>query len=329
MRARGRPAGPRVEGGPRRPASGARKQGEACAPGAPALVACEARRGASSVGPEDMSPLVEVQLIAWREVQKSVRSLKGIVLAAMTLAGGAGVSMLLAWIERLKREALPEGVDMHALQQGLFSRLYDAETGEALADCPHSLYTVLIATLWLGPLLVALLGFDSISGELQHRTVRYWALRTRRSSYVVGKYLGAWLVVISVTLGMNVVVWAATATVGRLPLGHVLVWGIRFFAVTIPISAAWCGVATLVGSQLKTPLYALLTTCAVFCGLWLAWVVSHLAGAPALSFLYPNAYDRFLLSPRWTDTVRGLLGTCGIAALTTGAAVALFERRDL
>ena len=55
-----------------------------------------------------MSPLVEVQLIAWRELRKSVRSLKGLVLAAMALAGGAGASMLFAWIDRLKREALPK-----------------------------------------------------------------------------------------------------------------------------------------------------------------------------------------------------------------------------
>jgi len=276
-----------------------------------------------------MSPLVEVQLIAWRELRKSVRSLKGLVLAAMALAGGAGASMLFAWIDRLKREALPEGVDMHALQQQMFSQLYDAETGQALADCPHSLWMMLMATLWLGPLLVALLGFDSIPGDLQHRTVRYWAVRARRSSYVVGKFLGAWLVVLGVTFGMNVVVWAVTAVVGRLAAGQVLAWGVRFFAVSIPISAAWCGIATLVGSTIRTPFFSLLAICATFCALWLIWVVSHLADIPALSYVYPNTYGPLFLSPRPIETVRGLLGTCAIAVLTTGAAAVLFERKDL
>ncbi|HXX66754.1 MAG TPA: ABC transporter permease subunit [Polyangiaceae bacterium] len=276
-----------------------------------------------------MSPLVEVQLIAWRELRKSVRSVKGLVLAAMTLAGGAGASMLFAWIDRLKREALPDGVDVQALQQQMFTQLYGAETGQALAGCPHSLWMMLMATLWLGPLLVALLGFDSIPSDLQHRTVRYWALRARRSSYVVGKFFGAWLVVLGVTLGMNVVVWAVTVVVARLPAGDVLSWGVRFFAVSIPISAAWCGIATLVGSTIKTPFFALLAICATFCGLWLVWVVSHLADIPALSYVYPNSYGPFFLSPRPTETARGLVGTCAIAVLTAGAAALLFERKDL
>jgi ABC-type transport system involved in multi-copper enzyme maturation permease subunit len=276
-----------------------------------------------------MSPLVEVQLVTWRELQKSIRSAKGGLLAALTVAGGGGASMLFAWLDRLRREKLPEGVDVHELQQQAFSRLYDADTAKALADCPYSMWMMLIATLWLGPLLVALMGFDAVSGELQHRTVRYWAVRTRRGSYIVGKYLGAWLVVLGVTLGMNVIVWGVTATVGRLPLGLVVAWGVRFFAISIPISAAWCGVATLVGSQFRSPVLALLVICAAFFALWLAWVISGLADAPALSYLYPNAYDRFFLSPRPSDAARGLLGTIAIAALTAGASAILFERRDL
>lgn len=276
-----------------------------------------------------MSPLVEVQLVTWRELQKSFRSVKGGVLAGLSVAGGAGASMLFAWLDRVRRQTLPEGVDVHGLQQEAFSRLYDPDTGKALADCPYSLWMMLIATLWLGPLLVALMGFDSISGEMQHRTVRYWALRTRRGSYIAGKYLGAWLVVLAVTLGMNVIVWGVTATVARLPLGVVLAWGIRFFTISIPISAAWCGVATLVGSQFRSPVLALLVICAAFFALWLVWVISRLGDVPALSYLYPNAYDRFFLSPRPSDAARGLLGTTAIAVLTAGASAVLFERRDL
>lgn len=276
-----------------------------------------------------MSPLVEVQLITGRELRKSVRSVKGVILAALSLAGGAGASMLLAWLERLRIEKLPEDVDVHALQEQMFSQIYGPDTGKALADCPSSLWLMFNATLWLGPLLVALMGFDSISGELQYRSVRYWTVRTRRSSYVVGKYLGAWLLVLGVTLGMNVVVWGMTAVVGHVAVGNVAAWGVRFFAISIPISAAWCGIATLVGSQFKTPMIALLVICATFFGLWLIHMISGLADVPSLTYLYPNAYDRFFLSPRPVDAARGLLGTCAIAALTAGTAALLFERRDL
>ena len=54
-----------------------------------------------------MSPFAEVQLVTARELRKSFRSVKGIVLAAVSLAGGAGVAMLFAWLDRVQRENLP------------------------------------------------------------------------------------------------------------------------------------------------------------------------------------------------------------------------------
>ena len=48
---------------------------------------------------------------------------------------------------------------------------------------------LLFMTIWLTPMLVALMGFDSISADIQHKGVRYWTLRTRRASYFVGKWL--------------------------------------------------------------------------------------------------------------------------------------------
>ncbi len=276
-----------------------------------------------------MSPFSEVQLVTARELRKSFRSVKGIVLAAVTVAGGAGVSMLFAWLDRMRRTELPEGIDAHDAQQQVFSQLYGAETGKVLADCPYSLYLMLIATLWLGPLLVALLDFDAVSGELQHRTVRFWTVRVRRSSYMLGKFFGAWLAVLAVTLGMNVIVWGATHAVSGDPLSKVLLWGLRFFAVSIPISAAWCGIATLVGSQVRSPMLSLLFIFAAFFGLWLLRVGAGFAQVPWLAYAYPNLYDEFLLSPNAAVLGKGLLGTGLIAASTTAAAVLLFERRDV
>ncbi len=207
--------------------------------------------------------------------------------------------------------------------------MYDAQTAKRLADCPYSLWMMLIVTIWLAPLLVALLDFDAVSGELQHRSVRFWTVRVRRSSYMIGKYLGAWFAVLAVTLGMNVIVWGTTTAVSGLPLGTVLGWGVQFFAVSIPISAAWCGIATLVGSQVRTPMLSLLFIFATFFGLWLLRIGAGFSEAEWLAYLYPNVYDRFLLSPDAAVVARGLLGTGLIAAVTTAAATLVFERRDV
>ena len=276
-----------------------------------------------------MSPFAEVQLVTARELRKSFRSVKGIVLAAVSIAGGAGVAMLFAWLDRVQRENLPPELNAHDVQEKFFSRWYAPDTGKRLADCPYSLWMMLIATLWLAPLLVALLDFDAVSGELQHRTVRFWTVRIRRSSYMLGKYLGACISVLAVTLGMNVIVWGATGAVSGLPVASVLRWGIEFFAVSVPISAAWCGIATLVGSQSRSPMLSLLFIFATFFGLWLLRISAGFSQNQWLSYLYPNAYDDLLLSPNALTVGKGLLGTLLIAGLTTTAATLLFERRDV
>jgi ABC-type transport system involved in multi-copper enzyme maturation permease subunit len=276
-----------------------------------------------------MSPAVEIRLVMSRELRRSFRSAKGALLALIALAGGGGVSMLFAWMDRMKRENLPAGLDIKDAQEPLFEASYGAVTGKALAACPYSLWMMLIATLWLGPLLISLLDYDAVSGEVQHRSVRFWTVRTRRSSYILGKVLGAWLTVLAVTLAMNVIVWAVIVSVGEIPLGQVLGWGVRFFAVTMPISAAWCGVAMLVGSLFRTPMLSLLAISAAFSGLWIVRVVAGVSQAEWLAYAYPNFYDALLLSPRPADVALGLLGTGAIAALTTGAAAALFETRDV
>jgi ABC-type transport system involved in multi-copper enzyme maturation permease subunit len=276
-----------------------------------------------------VSPFSEIALVTSRELRKSFRSAKGGVLVAMSLAGGGAVSMLFGWLDRVQREHLPPEIDPKQAQETFFDNWYGPGMGKALADCPYSLWMMLIATLWLGPLLVALLDFDAVSGEIQHRSVRFWTVRTRRSSYMLGKYFGAWLSVLAVTLAMNVVVWGVTIAVVGQPAARVIPWGVRFFLVTVPISAAWCGVATLVGSQFRTPMLSLLVIFATFFGLWLLRVVAGFARAEWVAYAYPNIYDAMLLSPEPGSLARGLLGTGLLAVGTTAAATLLFQRRDV
>jgi Cu-processing system permease protein len=276
-----------------------------------------------------LNPLTEVQLVTGRELRKSLRSAKGALLAGMSVVGGTGVALLLAWVDRKRRAMSGPEIDFSAWQEQWLSQFYGAETGHALATAPYALIVMLGITLWLSPLLIALMGFDSIAGELQYRTARYWVVRSRRTSFIVGKFLGSWTVLLAVLFGMNVIVWGATAAVAGLPLGQVVGWGLRFFAVCVPITAAWCGIAVLVGSQVKTPMVALLLTCLTFFLLWFVHLAAALGGADWVSYVYPNAYDRWFLSPKPMDLVRGLAGTGAIAVVATTAAALLFERRDL
>jgi ABC-type transport system involved in multi-copper enzyme maturation permease subunit len=276
-----------------------------------------------------MGPLQEVLLVAGRELRKSFRSAKGVILAALSVTGGGGLSMLFAWIDRLRIEHLPPSVDIGAVQEELYTRVYDADTARALVNVPYALWMMLMATLGAVPLLVALLGFDGVSAEVSARTVRFWIVRSRRASYIVGKFVGLWVAVLAVTFGMNVIVWGAVAHVGPYPIERVVVSGLRLYAVVLPISAAWCGIATLVGSQFRAPMLALLSICAATFGLWVLRVVAGFKKIDALAYVYPNAYDRLLVSPRANDIAMGLAGLLLITAASATAAAWAFEKRDL
>ncbi len=275
-----------------------------------------------------MSPLSEVELVTLRELRRTFRSAKGGILAGLSVAGGAAVSMLVAWLERLQSQNVPEEIQAPIRDQA-FQQMYGASTGHALAGSPQPLFLMLEGTLWLAPLLVALMNFDAVSGELTHRSVRFWTVRIRRSSYILGKYLAGWLVVLSVLLAMNLIVWGVTLAVGHYAASAVFTWGPRFFLVLLPVTAAWCGIATLVGGQFKTPMLSLLVIFATFFALWFLWVVSGFSHVEALGYVYPNFYDKLLLSTDPAQEAAGFGGTLGIALLATAAGTLLFQRRDI
>jgi ABC-type transport system involved in multi-copper enzyme maturation permease subunit len=275
-----------------------------------------------------VSPFTEVELITRRELRRSFRSAKGVILALLSVAGGAAVSVLLAWVDRARRERVPPEIEQ-GIRENLFVGMYGDATGHSLLASPYPLWLVLVGTLWLSPLLVVLMNFDAVSGDLQHRSVRFWTVRVRRSTYMLGKYLASWISVLAVMLGMNVIVWGVMIAAGHFAPGLVLAWGVRFFAVLIPIAAAWCAIAMLIGSQFKTPMLSLLVTCAGFFVLWLLRVIGGYAHADVLAYLYPSFYDAWLLSPNGSEVAAGLGGTVAITLLSTVAGTLLFQRRDV
>ena len=63
-------------------------------------------------------------------------------------------------------------LDAHDAQEKIFSGVYPPDTAARLAECPYSLWMMLMGTLWLAPLLVALLDFDAVSAERGGRSQR-------------------------------------------------------------------------------------------------------------------------------------------------------------
>lgn len=276
-----------------------------------------------------MNVLEEVWLIAGREIRKNLRSAKGLVIVAISILGGIATALLL-----MKLRAIDEGKisveQMKELQESALTKKYgDEAMGHYLADAPPVLLGMLLLTVWLAPLLIAIIGFDSISGELQHRSVRYWAVRSRRGAYYAAKVLGLWVIVSAIVLLMHSLVWSVTVWRGGVEPGFVMSWGFRFWLVTLPIIAAWCGLAQLVASQFRTPIIAFLVTCASFFVLWIMDAVGEVGDIKWLTRLYPNSYDAWLLSPKLDHAAYGVAACASFAIISTLLGSFLFARRDV
>lgn len=278
-----------------------------------------------------MSPLQEVRHIVLRELRKNFRSIKGIALGILTLLGGSGIALLIAKAYEFKRQELgqvsPEAI--HEARLAILKKAYELDTANWLADAPDALLGLLNFTIWLTPLLIALMGFDSIAPDIQHRSVRYWTLRSRRWSYFIGKWAGLWATVSIVTFALDLFVWTVTIVRGDAPAASTLTWGLRFWLISLPMSAVWCGIAVLISSLFRSPIVALLTTFGAFFVLWVAFLIGAVTHWEPLVYVYPNHYDYFLLNPRIDRVGIGLLACLGMTGLYVVAGSTLFARRDV
>ena len=276
-----------------------------------------------------MNPVFEVALIAQRELRRNFRSAKGVVMAVLTLLGGIGVALIRLKVEQLNAGRFsPE--DVQELQSALLVKQYGDEQGHYLASVPPILLGMLVLTVWLSPLLVSVLGFDAIAGEMQHRTVRYFTMRTRRVSYYAGKFFGLWLVVSTITLALHLFVWTLAVLRGGVASSVAFGWGFHLWLVTLPISAAWCGFATIIGAQFKSPILSLMVIFAVFFVLFVLGLIGMVSdSAYWLQYIYPNTFEDWMLSPHADRVAKGAAICIAWAAAATAAGSALFARKDV
>lgn len=279
-----------------------------------------------------MNPLSEIFIMVQRELRKNFRSIKGIALLSLSLLGGGAFALINTIGQKMKREQIGElgGEELRELREKALSKVYDnQDIGKFLSDSPEVLWVVLMITIFCSPLLVSIMGFDGISGERQHRSVRFWAVRARRGSYFLAKFFGLTATVSTVFLVMHLVIWIVCIAGGVAPAGTVLTWGIRFWLTSIPIVAAWSALATFLGSLFKTPIISLLVICSTTFVLFVIRLIGGAADINALTWVYPNKYDDLLLHPNPQMLAQGLGGLLVFILLFTVAGTTLFAKRDV
>jgi ABC-type transport system involved in multi-copper enzyme maturation permease subunit len=280
-----------------------------------------------------MSSAREAGLTALREIRRNLRSTKGIAMFALFFLGGAVPSVLqvlfLKLVDRTSGQELPPDVSRKMFEEGL-KQLYDPATAEHLAACPPVLFGLFRGTLLFLPLLILLIGFDQIAGELQHRSIRYLAGRARREAIVAGKGLGVWAVTAVMVLVLHATVWVVMLAQGRTSPGAVVAWGPRLLVFAIAAGAAYVGLTALVSSFFRTPIVALFAGVAVFFVLWLAsTVLGFFPATEGATWAFPATYEKLLVSHEPLRVAGGVAALVGWGAAMLAAAAAIVKRKDV
>ncbi len=291
-----------------------------------------------------MNPAAEIFLVWQRELRRSFRSVKGVLLTLFAVLGGLGVTMLAYWVftKIIAGNLAEAGINVaygspewQDLKKKGLEKALGAEQGAFFAQMPEALLAMFQITVWLTPLLVALMSFDAISAEMQHRTLRYWSVRCRKESLFLGKALGQWSVVAIVWLILDLVVVILTVARGQGSIGTCLSFGIRLWLFTLPTALVWSAWATFVSSFFKSPPLALFSILGLFFVLFVARAVNTLMVAAEVvsvrpfAYLYPNEYSDMMLSVRAGEFMKGLLPCLGYAAVLLGLGSWVFRRREV
>lgn len=271
----------------------------------------------------------EVGVVAQRELLRNLRSTKGIAMFALFFLGGLLPAVVRLMARKLAGDT-PEEV-AHAFFETYLSKKFGNDSiVHYLADAPPTIYFLLEGTLTFLPLLVLVVGFDRIAGEIQHRTLRYSAGRAARPSIVLGKAIGIWGVVAVMISVLHVTVWVIALVQGGTGVGSVLSWGGRVLLFSVVGAGAYVGFTSLMSSLFRTPIVVLFVGAGVGFAIWLTHgILGIFPSTERLTWIFPNRYEKLLFEPDPLVVLGGLGLFIAWGALCVAASSLIVSRRDV
>jgi len=296
----------------------------------------------ASVATQIMSPVSEAGLTCLREMRRNLRSAKGVVMGVLFLLGGAAASLIYAAVSELTNPAR-QGHDVpdeafRELRQKVWAEVWNADIGGYLADSPSIFVALFKGSLWFIPFMTLMIGFEQVCGDLQHRTIRYTAIRARRESIIAGKFLAVWGVVSVLLLALHAFVWFVTLVRGDATFAQILAWGPRMWALSAIYTAAYAGLTILISSLTKRPVISLFLGLIAFSLLWvldLAVDFARMVESERFSWLQylgyaiPDYYEAWLVTPKAPQMVGAMAILLAFGAGATALAGWIVDRRDV
>jgi len=272
-------------------------------------------------------------------------------MGVLFLLGGSAASLIYAVVSKFandKTDALqgipPEA--MRGLRQTVWSELWmSTDIGNYLADSPAIIVALFKENLWFVPFITLLIGFDQVCGDMQHRTIRYTAIRARRESILAGKALATWGVVAVMLLGLHAFVWLITLVRGDGTPAEIAAWGPRMWALSVVFAAAYAGLTILVSSLTKRPVISLFLGIIAFAVMWVVDLAAYFTKMPYtnsqasgsqepssleyICYAIPDHYVSWLVTPKAPQMLGAIVVLFAFGVGATALAGWIVNRRDI
>jgi len=289
-----------------------------------------------------MESIREIRAVLAMELRRALKSGRVIVLLALYSMFSLLVLFVVGGVSSKIREG--GGVDAAggavALRDRLLGFLFSDDPAmlDALRDIPMVVLIVFQAALLFLPLYVAIMGFDQISGEVGPRSMRYLAVRARRSSVLFGK-VAAQAVLLWGLLGVvHLAVFAyAGGTDPDFTLRLAIPTGLKFWLASAVFCLAYLGLTAACSTLFRTPAMSLTCNALVlFAFPLLNFLGSVNTASPTekgplsyLGYLSPSHYALDLLHPYLSRFGLSAAALAGFVALFLGIAYGVLRERDL
>jgi ABC-2 type transport system permease protein len=205
-----------------------------------------------------MPTLKDTWTVFGAELRRALKSPRVLLVLLLYVAFSAGVVLLTGYLGRQAQtqiEAQGQGVEaLQSPKAALVATLFDPSLIQPLLELPGLLLVVFKLGLLFLPAYIAVLGFDSVSAELQTRSLRYLSVRTSRTALALGKALALAVVVLLLVTAVHLGAFAyALSSVPEFTFADALRSWPRLWGTTALVGVGMAAFTILCSTASRSP----------------------------------------------------------------------------
>lgn len=288
------------------------------------------------------------------ELRRALKSPRVLLVLVLYVAFSAGVMLAagaLAHQAQLQAEAQGQGTGgLESPKAALLAMLFGQDRGlvESLLGLPAVLLVVFKLGLVFLPAYVAVLGFDTVSAELQTRSLRYLSVRTSRTALALGKALalGAVVLLLVTFVHLGAFAYAVSSVSDFSAADAVHAWP-RLWGTTALVGLGMAALTTLCSTASRAPALSLTLNFALLLAFWAAGVFGSgarvmrmvqqqvsqqdqtVSWQERIGLLAPSTWSAELLYPDVRRALTGALVLFLFSLACAAGAVGVLRARDI